>query len=72
MIITITESGTDATVFAKPDNLILDIDNFETEYSDNPEDFAEVNLVVGTTRYNSGSVIVTGDLDGVVYWYFGC
>ena len=49
MIITITESGTDAAIFAKPNNLILDIDNFETEYPDNPEDFAEVTLVVGTT-----------------------
>ena len=31
-----------------------------------------MTLVSGTPEYNSWSVNVTGDIDGVVYWYLGC
>ena len=72
IIITITESGTDAAVFEKPSNLILDIDNFYEEDTENPEDAAGMTVVSSTTGMNRGIITVTGDTDGVVYWYFGC
>ena len=45
---------------------------FDTEDSEDPEDAAGVTVTGGTAGMNSNSVTLTGDAEGVVYWYFGC
>ena len=70
--ITITESGTDVDVFEKPDDITLTTSMFDSLDDEDPVDAAEVTVVGGTPDMNSNSVTVTGDADGVVYWYFGC
>ena len=45
---------------------------FDSEDSEALETAAEVTVAAGTPGMNSGSVTVTGDTDGIVYWYFGC
>ena len=45
---------------------------FDSEDNEALETPAEVTITVGTPGMNSGSVTVTGDSDGIVYWYFGC
>ena len=72
MTITIAESGTDADAFEKPDDITLTTSMFDTEDSEDLEDAAEVTVVGDTAGMNSNSVTMTGDADGVVYWYFGC
>ena len=48
------------------------MDSFETEDSTILRNAAGVIVVADTPGINSGSVSVTGDADGIVYWYFGC
>ena len=45
---------------------------FDAEDSEDPEDAAGMTVTGGTADMNSNSVTVTGDAEGVVYWYFGC
>ena len=45
---------------------------FDSEDSEALETPAEVTVAAGIPEMNSGSVTVTGDADGIVYWYFGC
>ena len=45
---------------------------FDSEDSEALETPAEVTVAASIPGMNSGSVTVTGDADGIVYWYFGC
>ena len=45
---------------------------FDSQETEDSVNAAEVTVTAGTPETNSNSVTVTGDTDGIVYWYFGC